>query len=172
MLALSNLLWVRGLFEILKMFYPPKGLCKAEPNGVHLIFFHFIVSREGCWHFQIYRGWEAFLKSWKCFIPRRDAAKAAPKGSIWYSFHFIVSREGCWHFQIYKGWEAFLKSWKCFIPRREAAKAAPKGSNWESFHLIGVGNGSGGFKNTNVNSPFWNLENVLSPGGSCESTFQ
>ena len=29
------------LFEILKMFYPPKGLCEAEPNGVHLTVFPF-----------------------------------------------------------------------------------------------------------------------------------
>ena len=29
------------LFKILKMFYPPKGLCEAEPNGVHLTVFPF-----------------------------------------------------------------------------------------------------------------------------------
>ena len=42
-LGVSNLLRVRVLFDIFKMFYPPKGLCKAEPTGVH-----FIVFREGC----------------------------------------------------------------------------------------------------------------------------
>ena len=52
-----------------------------------------------------------------------------------------------------------------FTPRREAAKAAPKGSTWYSFHLIGVGNGSGGFTFTVGGRPFWNFENVLSPGG-------
>ena len=39
---------VNGLFEILKMFYPPKGLCKAEPEWGPFDSFHFIVSREGC----------------------------------------------------------------------------------------------------------------------------
>ena len=29
------------LFKILKMFYPPKGLCEAEPKGVHLTVFPF-----------------------------------------------------------------------------------------------------------------------------------
>ena len=29
------------------MFYPPKGLCEAEPNGVHFDSFHFIVFEKG-----------------------------------------------------------------------------------------------------------------------------
>ena len=41
-----------------------------------------------------------------------------------------------------------------------------KGSNWISFHFIGIDNGTGGFKNTYEDRPFWNPENVLSPEGS------
>ena len=33
-----------GLFEILKMLYPPKGVC--ESRRVHLTSFHFIVVKE------------------------------------------------------------------------------------------------------------------------------
>ena len=52
-LILSILLWYeKGIWHFqftggnsqkknMKMFYPPKGLCRAEPNGVHLIFFPF-----------------------------------------------------------------------------------------------------------------------------------
>ena len=82
---------------------------------------------------------------------------------------FTFYRLPHWGFQKHWRWQAFFKSWKCFIPRREAAKAAPKGSNWYSFHFIDVGNGSGGFKFTEDNSPFWILENVLSPEGTLES---
>ena len=49
-----------------------------------------------------------------------------------------------------------------FIPRRESA---PRGPIEYSFHFIGIGNGSRGFKNTNVNRPFLKLENVLFDGG-------
>ena len=36
------------LFKILKMFYPLKGLCKAEHIGVHLTAFPFYCVRKGC----------------------------------------------------------------------------------------------------------------------------
>ena len=35
------------LFEILKMFYPPTGLCEAETNGVHLILSILLCLRNG-----------------------------------------------------------------------------------------------------------------------------
>ena len=35
------------LFEILKMFHPPKGLCEAEPECGSFDSIHFIVSGEG-----------------------------------------------------------------------------------------------------------------------------
>ena len=51
--GLRNVFWTLNLhtvfclFENLKMFYPPKGLCKAKPNGVHFDSFHFNVVRDG-----------------------------------------------------------------------------------------------------------------------------
>ena len=42
-------------FEILKMFYPPNGPCKAEPNGVHFDSFHFIMVWEGYLTLSIYK---------------------------------------------------------------------------------------------------------------------
>ena len=149
------------------MFYPPEGSCESSSQGVQLILFPFNWCRKRFWGFQIYGGWEAFLKFWKCFIPRRDSAKQIPKEvQLFLLMFYCWCRKRYWGFQIYMGWQAFLKSWKCFIPRREAAKAAPKGSNWYFFHLIGVGNGSGGFKFTEGERPFRNLENDLSPEGT------
>ena len=43
------------LFEILKMF-PPKGLSKAEPNGVHLILSILLCLRKGFWTFRFSGG--------------------------------------------------------------------------------------------------------------------
>ena len=43
-----NLLTEIRLFEILKMFYPMKGLYEAEPEWGLFDSFHFIVSIEGC----------------------------------------------------------------------------------------------------------------------------
>ena len=45
--------------------------------------------REGCWHFQIYWGWEAILKSWKCLISWGMLRKQLPRVPIDISFHFI-----------------------------------------------------------------------------------
>ena len=64
---------------------------------------------------------------------------------------------------LFDGWVGAFSS-KCFIPRRESSRRLPRGPIEYSFHFIGVGNGSRGFKNTNVNKPFWNLEIVLFHG--------
>ena len=44
----SSLRGVRGLFEILKIFYLPEGLCRAESEGGPIVFtFHFIGVDNG-----------------------------------------------------------------------------------------------------------------------------
>ena len=52
----DNLQLETHLFEILKMFYPPKGLCEAEPNGVHLILSILLCLRKGVWIFRFSGG--------------------------------------------------------------------------------------------------------------------
>ena len=67
--VLGNVHWTFNLqteirlFRTLKMFYPPKELCKAEPNGVHFILFPFYWVREGCLTLSIYVRKFAVLKS-------------------------------------------------------------------------------------------------------------
>ena len=151
------------------MLYPPKGLCKAEPNGVHFDSFHFIVSREGCWHFQIYRGWEAFLKSWKCFIPRRDSAKQSPMGSIWYSSILLCLEKGVGTFK-FAGVRGLFEILKMFYPPKGLCEAEPEWGPFDnSFHLLCLEKGVGTFKFSGGERPFWNLENVLSPEGTLRS---
>ena len=55
----------------------------------------------------------------------------------------------------------------CLSPGGSLQTQLPRGPIECSFLFIGVGNGSGGFKKTSVNRPFWNIENVLSPEGRC-----
>ena len=151
-----------GVFEILKMFYPPKGHCKAEPNGVHLTVFPFYCVRKGCLDLSFQNQESAFLKSRKCFINQNDSAKQNPMGSIWQSFHFVVFEKR--FFQNPKSPSAFLKSWKYFIPRRDSAKHNPMGSIWQSFHFIVLGNGVWTFHPT-----FQILKIFHPPKGLCEA---
>ena len=113
-------------FGIFKMFFPLSDSAQAEPNGVHLILFHFIVVREGCLTLSIY--WRKFtaLKSWN-ISPKETPRKQNPMGSIWYSSILLWIEKGIWHFQFTCGYSPFWKSWKCFIPPRESAKAEPNG---------------------------------------------
>jgi len=61
-----NLLSVFCLFETFKMFYPPKGLWKADTEGGPIFFTCVLFCvRKRILEFQ--------------FIPRRDSAKQIPK---------------------------------------------------------------------------------------------
>ena len=58
-----NLQTVFCLFETLKMFYPPEGLCKAEPEGGPIIFTYvLLLVQETILEVSIYRRLFPFLK--------------------------------------------------------------------------------------------------------------
>ena len=66
-------------------------------------------------------------------------------------------------------YKIFFRCKKCrliFIPRRKSAFQLLRGPIFFNLGFIGVVKGVWGSKNTNVNRPFWKLENALSPGGS------
>ena len=68
------------LFEMSKMFYPPEGLCRAEPERGPIVFtLHFIGAGRGTGDFKLELVIRFFEKS-KCFIHRRDSAEQSPKG--------------------------------------------------------------------------------------------
>ena len=63
-----NLLPVFRLFETFKMFYPPKGLCKADTEGGPIVFTYVLFCLRKC--ISIYRRFFAFLRPRKCFFVR------------------------------------------------------------------------------------------------------
>ena len=79
-LQYQNFQGVRGLFEILKMFYPPEGWCGSTLQGVHLILFPFIGVGNGSGGFQIYMRCEAFPKILKMFYSPEGLCRAEPEG--------------------------------------------------------------------------------------------
>ena len=57
-----------------------------------------------------------------------------------------------------------------FYPLEGLCEAEPEGGPIVfTLDFIGVGKGTGGFKIHILHWPFWNLENVLSPGGTLQS---
>ena len=77
-------------FENLKMFYPPKDLCEAEPNRVHL-FLSILCLRKGVGPF-VTRAVIRLFEVLKMLYPPKGLFKAEHKGSIRQSFHFIVRK--------------------------------------------------------------------------------
>ena len=58
-----NYAGLKGLFEILKMFYPPEGLCWAEPERGPIVFtLHFIGVGRGTGGFNFRGGNPPFWK--------------------------------------------------------------------------------------------------------------
>ena len=56
------------LFEILKMFYPPKGVCESRTRrGPLTVFPFYYVFQKGYWASSFLVGNSAFLKFSKCF---------------------------------------------------------------------------------------------------------
>ena len=47
MFGISKTWAATGLFEILKMFYPPEGLCRAEPERGPIVFTYVFLCRKG-----------------------------------------------------------------------------------------------------------------------------
>ena len=61
MFWVSKTLSVRGLFEILKIFYPPEGLCGADPERGPIVFtLHFIGVGRGTGGFKFCGGERPF----------------------------------------------------------------------------------------------------------------
>ena len=148
------------------MFYPTKGLCESRTQwGPFDILSILLRLRKGCLTLSNYRRKFAFLKSWECFIPWGTLQSRAQWGPF-DSFNFIVVWKGCLTLSIYWLKFSFLKSWKCFIPRMDSAKQNPNGARLILSILLCLGKGVCYFKFTVGNSPFWNLENLLSPEGT------
>ena len=108
---------VKDLFEILKKFYPPEGVCESSSQGV-LFTPHFIGIGKGVWGFKNTGGDRSvrnlqnvlsceYRSQWGpiiflYFIPQKETAKQIPMGFncfylcfiIKQSFHFIGIGKG------------------------------------------------------------------------------
>ena len=111
------------LFETLKMFYPPKGLCKADTEGGPIVFTYVLFwLRKRILDFQFIGG---FLPFWElekvlspggtlqsrarkgpncfylCFIPRMDSAKQIPKEVLLFLLiSYFALGNVCWTFNL------------------------------------------------------------------------
>ena len=122
-LTLSKSSFSIGLFEILKMFYPPKGLCEAEPNGVHLTVFPFYCVWETVLTLSKSQFSIGLFEILKMFYPPKGLCKADTEGGpIVFTYVLFCLWKGILDFQNSRFQAAFLKSWKCFIPRRDSAQ--------------------------------------------------
>ena len=91
------------------MFYPPEGLCRAEPAGGAIVFtFHFIGvdNGTGLSKSKLSGGLFEILKM---FIPQRDSAKQIPKEVQLFYLCLILSQETYITLSIYERFFAFLR---------------------------------------------------------------
>ena len=108
------------------MFYPPEGLCWAEPEGGPIVFtFHFIGVGRGTGGFNFRGGNPPFWNLENVLSPGGTLLSRVLKGSNCFYFRFYWCRKRYWGCQIYRD-----------------------------------------------ERPFWNLENVLSPKGTLQSRTQ
>ena len=105
-----------GHFENLPMFYPPEGLCGAEPERGPIVFTLDFIGVD--YHTGIFK-----ITSFRW---------------LFWNLENVLSPGGTLQSRARKGSNCF---YLCFIPRREAAKAAPKGSTlptpikWKEYQL-------------------------------------
>ena len=79
----------------LLIFYPPKGLCEAEPEwGPFDILSILLCLEKGVWHLQFTAGNLPFLNLENALSPRGRLRMQLPRGSIEYSFHFNGAGNG------------------------------------------------------------------------------
>ena len=156
------------VFEKSKMFYPPEGLCRAEPKRGPIVFtLHFIGVRRGTGGFKFWAGNPPFWKPADVLSPGGTLQCRARKGSNCFYFTFYWCRKRYWGVSKFALVICLFENPPMFYPPEGLCSAEPeRGPIVFTLHLIGVGRGTGGFNFSGGNPPFWNLENVLSPGGT------
>ena len=155
------------LFEILKMFYPPKGT-----EGGPIVFTYILVGLGKVYWSFVSVAVIRLLKILKMFYPPKGLCEAEPSGVHLTVFPFYCVWETVFGPFLSGALIRLFKFWKCFIPLRDFAKQNPMGSIWQSFHFIVLGKGVLTFRFSADNPPFQNLENVLYPEGTLRSRTQ
>ena len=153
--GLGNVYWsffsvaVSGLFWTPRMFYPPEGLCRAEPERGPIVFTYIFLCRKGSqfdlFLLYIYIG-NLFLifilelvigVFWppKSFIPRRGELACSPSGSQFDSLSLLYLLRGFFFdFHFRAGNRPFLTP-KIFYPPEVTNVVVPKGSQFDLFQF-------------------------------------
>ena len=178
--ALGNVHWtfnlwaVSFLYENLKIFYPPKGLCKSRfPIGSIWQSFHFIVFEKPFWHFENPHSQSAFLKSWKWFIYGcMGWMDGISKVSIKFLFTYTLFRVGkvYWRFVSVAVIHRFEILEILYPPKGTLRMQNPMESIWQSFHFIVFEKRFWNFQNPHSPSAFFKiLKMFYPPKGLCEA---
>ena len=102
-----------GLFENLKMFYPPEGVCERSSRGVQLFLTYVLFPLvKGVWGFKNTICNPPFWKLENVLSPGGSLRTQLQRGPIVFNLCFISPSEGCLGFQNSYGESAFLKTWK------------------------------------------------------------
>ena len=116
------------------MFYPPKGLCEAEPNEVRLTVFPFYCVWETV--LKLSKNRFSIIEILKMFSPTEGLWRAESEGGpIVFTFHFIGVGKGTGGFKFWAGNQPFWNLENVLSPEgtlRSRTQRAP----FDSFHFI------------------------------------
>ena len=103
------------LFKILKIFYPPKGVCEAAPEGSIWRSFHFIMcSSKGTGHLRFWWGNPRFWNLQNVLSPEGSLRSSSEGVHLTVFPFYYVFQKGYWASSFLARKSAFLKSSKCF----------------------------------------------------------
>ena len=153
------------LFEILKIFYPPKGVCEAAPEGSIWRSFHFIMcSSKGTGHLRFWWGNPRFWNLQNVLSPEGSLRSSSEGVHLTVFPFYYVFQKGYWASSFLVRKSSFLKSSKCVIPRRDVCLQTPVGVQLFllMFYFV-LGNVYWTFFFKGGNPPFWNLKIFYTP---------
>ena len=116
-------------FTVVKLFYPPKGLCKSRTQwGSFVILSILLCLQKDVWHFQ-FKGEISLFKILKMFNPQTGLFERKIQwGPFDIQSIFLCLEKGVWHFQFTFG----------FLPHRNLENILyTDGMGWDGLDTMG-----------------------------------
>ena len=136
-----NLLAVFCLFETLKMFYPPKGLYKADTEGGPIVFTHVLFCVwKPILDFQFTDGFLPFWDLGNVYPPKGFCKADTEGGPIVFTYVLFCVRKRILDFQFTGGFLPFWDLKNGLSPGGTLKSRARKGSNCFYLFYFGLGN--------------------------------
>ena len=110
-----------------KHLHPPKALCKAEPNGVHLTVFPFYCVRKGWLDLSFHERYRLF-EILKMFYPPKRLCENRTQGGLFDFFSFSCVLETVLTLSKSQSSIGLFETKTCFILIRYSLKQNPMGS--------------------------------------------